>query len=215
MIVYVESNFVLELAFLQEEHESCSAILGLSESGKIRLVLPAFSIGEPYEAWVRRSKQRRDLHEQLRMAIHELSRSGPYHEASDEFRELTNLLIRSGEEEKHRLDDALEKILQNVEIIPAFTRMKRGFAGQSKDVDLDIIRNAITFQKSLDLSPQDSIVYASLLAHLTTESGELRCFITKNYKDFANPDIEDQLTAHGCKLLTKFVNGLGYIRSQL
>ena len=200
MIVYVESNFVLELAFLQEEHESCSAILGLSESGKIRLVLPAFSIGEPYEAWVRRSKQRRDLHEQLRMAIHELSRSGPYHEASDEFRELTNLLIRSGEEEKHRLDDALEKILQNVEIIP---------------IDLDIIRNAITFQKSLDLSPQDSIVYASLLAHLTTESGELRCFITKNRKDFANPDIEDQLTAHGCKLLTKFVNGLGYIRSQL
>ena len=168
MIVYVESNFVLELAFLQEEHESCSAILGLSESGKIRLVLPAFSIGEPYEAWVRRSKQRRDLHEQLRMAIHELSRSGPYHEASDEFRELTNLLIRSGEEEKHRLDDALEKILQNVEIIP---------------IDLDIIRNAITFQKSLDLSPQDSIVYASLLAHLTTESGELRCFITKNSKD--------------------------------
>ena len=194
MIVYVESNFVLELAFLQEEHESCSAILGLSESGKIRLVLPAFSIGEPYEAWVRRSKQRRDLHEQLRMAIHELSRSGPYHEASDEFRELTNLLIRSGEEEKHRLDDALEKILQNVEIIP---------------IDLDIIRNAITFQKSLDLSPQDSIVYASLLAHLTTESGELRCFITKNCKDFANPDIEDQLTAHGCKLLTKFVNGWG------
>ena len=88
----------------------------------------------------------------------------------------------------------LEKILQNVEIIP---------------IDLDIIRNAITFQKSLDLSPQDSIVYASLLAHLTTESGELRCFITKNCKDFANPDIEDQLTAHGCKLLTKFVNGFG------
>ncbi len=200
MIVYVESNFVLELAFLQEEHESCSAILGLSESGKIRLVLPAFSIGEPYEAWVRRSKQRRDLHEQLRMAIHELSRSGPYHEASDEFRELTNLLIRSGEEEKHRLDDALEKILQNIEIIP---------------IDLGIISDAITFQKSLDLSPQDSIVYASILAHLAAESGEFRCFITKNSKDFANPDIEDQLTSHGCKLLTKFVNGLGYIRSQL
>ncbi len=123
-----------------------------------------------------------------------LSRSGPYHEASDEFRELTNLLIRSGEEEKHRLDDALEKILQNVEIIP---------------IDLGIISDAITFQKSLDLSPRDSIVYASILAHLTTESGELRCFITKNSKDFANPDIEDQLTAHGCKLLTKFVNGWG------
>ena len=60
MIVYLESNFVLELAFLQAEHEHCSALLRLSESGEIRLVLPAFSIGEPYETWVRRSKRRRD-----------------------------------------------------------------------------------------------------------------------------------------------------------
>ena len=37
MIVYLESNFVLELAFLQAEHEHCSALLRLSESGEIRL----------------------------------------------------------------------------------------------------------------------------------------------------------------------------------
>jgi hypothetical protein len=29
MIVYVESNFVLELAFLQEEYESCLELLHL------------------------------------------------------------------------------------------------------------------------------------------------------------------------------------------
>ena len=200
MIVYVESNFVLELAFLQEEHESCLELLSLSESGDICLVLPAFSIGEPYEAWVRRSKQRRGLHEQLITAIHELSRSRPYQGSSDEFQELTNLLRRSGEEEKLRLDDTLEKNLQTVEVIP---------------IGLSTIRAAITFQKSLDLSPQDSIVYASILDHLTTTSGEPRCFITKNSKDFANPDIENELTAYNCHLLTKFADGLGYVRSQL
>ena len=200
MIVYVESNFVLELAFLQEEHESCLELLSLSESGDICLVLPAFSIGEPYEAWVRRSKQRRGLHEQLITAIHELSRSRPYQGSSDEFRELTNLLRRSGEEEKHRLDDTLERILQTVEVIP---------------IGLSTIRAAITFQKSLDLSPQDSIVYASILDHLATASAELRCFITKNSKDFANPDIENELTAYNCQLLTKFADGLRYVRNQL
>ena len=200
MIVYVESNFVLELAFLQEEHESCLELLGLSESGDISLVLPAFSIGEPYEAWVRRSKQRLGLHEQLITAIHELSRSRPYQGSPDEFQKLTNLLRRSGEEEKLRLDDTLERILQTVEVIP---------------IDLSTIRNAIAFQKSLDLSPQDSIVYASILDHLSTASAELRCFITKNSKDFANPDIENELTAYNCQLMTKFANGLGYIRSQL
>ena len=114
MIVYAESNFVLELAFLQEEHESCLELLSLSESGDICLVLPAFSIGEPYEAWVRRSKQRRGLHEQLITAIHELSRSRPYQGSSDEFQELTNLLLRSGEEEKHRLDETLKKFYRSL-----------------------------------------------------------------------------------------------------
>ena len=200
MIVYVESNFVLELAFLQEEHEGCLELLSLSESGDICLMLPAFSIGEPYEAWVRRSKQRRGLYEQLITAIHELSRSRPYQESSDEFRELTDLLLRSGEEEKYRLDDILERILQTVGVIP---------------IGLSIIRAAITFQESRSLSPQDSIVYASILDHLATESEDYSCFITKNSRDFTNPDIEHELTAYNCQLLTKFADGLGYIRSQL
>lgn len=88
MIVYLESNFVLELAFLQAEHEHCSALLRLSKSGEIRLVLPAFSIGEPYETWVRRSKRRRDVHEELTTAIRELSRSSPYERVTDHFHEL-------------------------------------------------------------------------------------------------------------------------------
>ena len=200
MIVYVESNFVLELAFLQEEHESCLELLGLSESGDICLVLPAFSIGEPYEAWVRRSKQRIRLREKLSNAIRELSRSRPYQGSFDEFQGLTNLLRRSGEEEKLRLDDILERILQTVEVVP---------------IGSSTIRAAITSQKNLDLSPQDSIIYASILDHLTTASEELRCFITKNSKDFANPDIENELTEYNCQLLTKFANGLGYVRSKL
>ena len=200
MIVYLESNFVLELAFLQAEHEHCSALLRLSESGEIRLVLPAFSIGEPYETWVRRSKRRRDVHEELTTAIRELSRSSPYERVTDHFHELTGILIRSGEEEKRRLDETLEDILRTVEVIP---------------IGLSIIRAAINYQRKLTLSPQDSIVYASVLDHLNPESTEPGCFITTNSRDFANPDIETELTDHNCRLLTKFAEGVGYIRSQL
>lgn len=200
MIVYVESNFVLELAFLQEEHENCLELLSLSESGDLCLVLPAFSIGEPYEAWGRRSKQRLELGRQLKTAIDELSRSRPYQGSSDEFQGLTDLLSRSEKEEKRQLDDTLQRMLQMVEVIP---------------IGLSIIRAAITFQESRGLSPQDSIVYASILDHLATESENCSCFITKDSKDFANPDIENELTAHNCRLLTKFADGLGYVRSRL
>lgn len=200
MIVYVESNFVLELAFLQEEHESCEKFLRLSESKDIHLVLPAFSIGEPYETWVRRLKQRQGLHEQLSTTIGELSRSRPYQESSQEFQDLTNRLLSSVKQEKSRLNKTLERILQTVEVI---------------HINLSIIREAIKFQESRDLEPQDSIVYASIIEHLTTASRGLRCFITKD-KDFvANPDIKSDLTAYHCQLLTKFADGLGYIRNQL
>jgi hypothetical protein len=46
--VYVESNFVLQLALLQEFHASSEAILQLCEAGSARLVIPAFSLIEPY-----------------------------------------------------------------------------------------------------------------------------------------------------------------------
>lgn len=46
MIVFVETNFLLELVYQQEEHESCEAILALAEAGRIDLVLPAFSVAE-------------------------------------------------------------------------------------------------------------------------------------------------------------------------
>jgi hypothetical protein len=71
--VYVESNFVLELALLQEQQASCTEILRLSETGKVRLVIPAYSLAEPYETLVRRHKQRKrmkaELDVELRQAV--------------------------------------------------------------------------------------------------------------------------------------------------
>jgi len=72
MRLYVETNFVLELAFLREEHDACEELLALSEEGKIELFLPVFSVGETYEAWARRSRQRAELHSRLRAEILDL-----------------------------------------------------------------------------------------------------------------------------------------------
>jgi len=200
MIVYVESNFVLELAFLREEHQQCEVILSLAESRDIDLALPAFSIGEPYEALERRLKQREELYRRLRAEIRELARSKPYQEPTQRFQELTDLLLKSIEEEKRRLDEALARVLSIAQVIP---------------IDLDTIRAALTFQNSRNLSAQDSIVYASILTHLAGAGPGPHCFITKNSRDFVNPDIKNDLMIYKCRLLTAFSNGLGYIRSGL
>ena len=200
MILYVESNFVLELAFWREEQAACLELLELAINQKVKLVLPAFSIGEPYEAWVRRAKQRRELHEKLTAEIRELARSKPYQQLSEEFLGITELLTKSGDEEKSSLDAILDKILNVAEVCP---------------IDLLTIRNAINLQKSHSLSPQDSIVFASVLKHLADANREIACFVTKNSKDFAVSEVIEDLTRYGCKLITRFSDALGYIRSQM
>ena len=45
MNVYVESNFVLELALLQEQWTSCEAILTLCEAKSVQLVVPGLFPG--------------------------------------------------------------------------------------------------------------------------------------------------------------------------
>jgi len=50
--IYVESNFVLELPLLQEQYASCEDILRLCQAGKAQLIIPAYSLVEPYETLI-------------------------------------------------------------------------------------------------------------------------------------------------------------------
>jgi predicted nucleic acid-binding protein len=199
MKVYVESNFVLELAFLQEEHEACQELLGFAESRQIQLVLPMYSLIEPYEVLVRRTKQRRDLHTRLTAEIRELARSAPYRGTTVDFQDITGLLLRSEAEEKQRLNQVLGSVSAVASLVP---------------MNSTVIQTATAFQSTLSFSPHDAVVYASILADLTV-APEKGCFITRNSKDFANPDIEQELARYECQLLWKFVDGLGYVRSHL
>lgn len=53
MIVYVETNFVLEIAREQEQVVSANKILALAEEGKIELAFPAFTLSEPFSTIIR------------------------------------------------------------------------------------------------------------------------------------------------------------------
>ena len=200
MIVYVESNFLLELALLQESHKSCQAILDLAKAQQIRLVLPSFCLGEPYEAFPRRDKRRREVSEKLSSEIREMSRSQPYKSFGDETKDFVGLMVQSIEDERNRLNELYQNELNNIELI---------------QMDTDLMNRSIGYQRSIALSPQDAIVFASVIGHLEQSARDTpKCFITKNSKDFKDPDIDDQLSNFNCKLLFRFEAGLGYIQSK-
>jgi len=155
MLVYVESNFVLELAFQQEQSGSCQALLALCAEGRATLIMPAFSVAEPFQTLVARARERKRLAESLEAQIGQLARSDNLAAQADALRPLTGLLVRSAEEERSGLRDAMRNILDAAVLIP---------------LDADVIRDAASLEVSLQLSPQDAIALASVASNSSAAS---------------------------------------------
>lgn len=80
---------------------------------------------------------------------------------------------------------------------------------------MEILTAAIEYEYALDFTPQDAIVYASIIEHLSKSHEQQRCFINRNSKDFDNPDIEEALDRYGCRILFKFDSGFSYVKRQI
>ena len=78
MNVYVETNFVLELVFQQEQSASCQELLALGVAGDLRLLIPAYSLIEPYEKLVRQRNSRKALQRDMDIELNQLARTVSY-----------------------------------------------------------------------------------------------------------------------------------------
>lgn len=206
MILYAETNFVLELAFGQEEHSSCEALVDLAkEVETLRLVLPAFCVGEAYGRQIRRQRERETLQRRLAAELGELSRSTFYAGRLEGVGEVSALLAERDELERRSLDHVIRNLCDTATLI---------------ELDEAAIRGAQGHQYNRGLSPQDALVYASVLGHLrrsvdaTSVSEPSHCFVTRD-NDFADDDVRADLQNLGCKLLFRFDAALGYVRSRL
>jgi hypothetical protein len=200
MNVYVESNFVLEQALEQEQHDSCEELIRIAASGSICLVVPAFSLAEPHITLMHRGSERTKLSAELQKQLSELGRSKPYREARSNFSELTALLIRSAERERAGLQHAIEGMLRAAEVIP---------------LDSDVFHQAAGIQVAFDMSAQDSIVLASVVRHLAGTKPAESCFLNRNTKDFDDPYVREMLGEFGCRFFGRFDDGLHYIEAHV
>ena len=197
MIVYVESNFLLELSLTQDQSRSCAEIIGFCEQGKATLIIPAVCVSEAYSAALAKQRITTRLSE---LALSELaqrySRSRVYRNRSphpESFREMTADLYDVVE---RRLHEVLDRILSVAEIIP---------------LDAAVIQSARNLRKTNAVSPFiDSLILASVLAHREV-SREQSCFLSTNSKEFADPQVQRLLEARNCKVLFRFEAGRNYL----
>lgn len=198
MIVYVETNFLLELVRIQEEHDACNEILRLCEQGKITLLIPAFCMSEPHGTLARSRKRRTSLQEKMREAFEQLKRTRGYASAEGSMREVQTLLVTSGEEERARLASMVDRLLEAAVVIA---------------LDANILSAASEFQPPL--TPQDAIVLSSVVAHIGDASAGHSCFVARDKHFGGESIVVDKLLDLNCKLLSHFQVGLNYIQHQL
>jgi len=201
MNVYVESNFVLELALLQEQHAACEALLELCRNGRIRLLVPSFAMIEPFGALFRRSAEHRAIKLPVDAALRELGRTAslaaPVSQAKGV---LHHLLVTNDEDELQRWKDTRSRIASVAELIP---------------FDERVLPVAVAIEDKFLLTPPDALIYASVRSHLSQTRPSRSCFLNRNAEDFNTPLLVSDLQALGCKFLPAFDQGLSFVLGML
>lgn len=200
MNIYVETNFVLKIAFEQEQCDSCQQILQVCEIEQANLIIPAYSLAEPYEKLHRQAGKRRALQESLDAELRQLSRTASYASRIKSIQAVADLMVQSNEEEQERFAQCREQLL-NIGTVVALTA--------------DILVEAASCGAIYDLEPQDALVYASVISHLRDYQPRQACFLNRNSKDFGSPDIVNALNQLNCRMIPRFDHGYSFLQSQL
>lgn len=185
---------------LQEQSRSCEEILRLAECGRIQLVLPSYSLIEPYGTLFRRGKGRRRIWEKLNDPIKQIARNKKLKTQLHDFEKITELLLRAVEDDKMRLKAVRSRLLESACVIP---------------MDTSVLRAAEKYELELKLEPQDAHIFSAILSNLRVSEDRVNCFLNHDRKDFLIPDIVTELKSYGCKLIPRFDRGHEYILSEV
>lgn len=199
MIVYVESNFLLELARQQEQAPAAEEILRLAEASQISVALPVFAVCEPFSTISRYGSERARFVESMQRELRELGRTRTHRSLAAVLQPVGQTLLDLQRTEMDELEGSVARTLRIGSIIPLTS---------------STFEEARRTEVRYGLSPQDAIIYASVLQDLRDRnSQEPKCFVSRNSRDFDDPAIHAELSASDCRFIPSFNDALGYIRS--
>lgn len=197
--VYVESNFLIELVFQQEEAAACADILLMAEAGSCELVLPLFALVEPAETVRRRRDEMLQFAITLTNNLRQLERMGAvgldpgaHTLQSTQFRDAVNDWVPRFEQTRERVMRIARRLIPLES-----TTIERA---------QQLVRDDI-----LPREP-DAIMLASVLADLGKGRPE-SLFLNRNTKDFS--EVASILNPLGCSVIGSFAKGLARLKAQL
>ena len=189
MTVYLESNFVLEITLGQEQASAAEAILDRAERREAVLAIPWLALAEPFATIMKRSQDRNTLVDLMNRQLSGLRRSPMLGGAARDMENALNRLAPINREVTDNLLQTTERILDVATVL---------------SVNGAVFRQAMAYRTLHGLSPQDAMVYASVVGDLASnDSSGPHHFVTRDL-DFQVKDIENELRTNNCDLLSSF-----------
>ena len=200
MIVYVESNFVLELALNQEQSKFARKILKQAKQRKVDLAIPAYGLAEP--AWTLRNREQRreNLLREMSTDVRELGRSKARSDLTAALMSHIKILRTAGEEDHRKYDEVVRTLLGCARVL---------------DLTVETLREALRVRKKLLVTRHDSYILGSILTDLRKSrrsAGEVRLFISRDTK-LGKQEISDEFRKFDCRIIPDFKSSYDFIAS--
>ncbi|MFT4040008.1 MAG: hypothetical protein QM692_17650 [Thermomicrobiales bacterium] len=193
MTVYVESNFVLELALQQEQAADAREILDHAARGEISLAIPSVSITEPFSTITQRLRSMDRLEKLIGTQARDFARSSLYVAEAQDLTVAQSHLKRLVQQKHKILEPVIAGILAVARVIP---------------VDPASYDLALQLQESLRLDLEDALVLAAVVSDLRRNpSIRTGLFVNKNTRDFFRHDVVEILRRNNCEFSGDFQDG--------
>ncbi|HWE36158.1 MAG TPA: hypothetical protein VG406_06265 [Isosphaeraceae bacterium] len=167
MIIYAESNLVLELALDQEQADAARRIVELAEAGRVALVLPAVALSEPFSNLAYRQRERRRIIGEIQRERAQLQRSAMHRHLAVALAEISDRWDSLANVEDVALNVVAARLFRTAGLLP---------------IDSHVFEAGLEYQVKYELRPQDAIIYASIVADLSGSAKE-------NSQDRSQPEL--------------------------
>lgn len=190
MILYIETNFVLELVFHQSQAKYADKILSLAEDGKIDLAIPSFSLQEPYWTLDHRKKLRRKSYKALKDSLMTYAQIVPSQRISPILDPILNDIEQMESDQAERFAITVNRLLEVA--IPL-------------DISGEVLKQALAAPERINQSYFDNAIFFSILENLQIRNiDELKCFTSLNWRDFEHRHIREVLERFNCTYIPNF-----------
>ena len=199
MIVYVETNLLVEIALDQEQAESARRIVDFAKAKRIQLVLPAISIAESYWAISAKAEKRQPLLTQLVDAHRDLSRSAPLHFFSDSLRELGDAFLKLHQEHLDGFRSLLSDVLRLAHLV---------------ELGGETVASAMAIDLRYGQGLLDSMVLASVHAHITEQGRVAPKLFTTRDRDLFGVAKQVLVADYNCTCIPSYDDSAKFIEAR-